>query len=1029
MKVKVHFLGIPSVTLNDKNIAFKYQKAEAVFYFAVYHKTVDRFRLMTVFWPDEPEENARKNLRNALYSIRQAFGFQIFENLGQRMITLSDQVQLESDLSAASESDQEFLQDFIIKDVPAFDDWIAFTRESLREQIANDIKAKLREILATGGNPESCYRRLIQLDPYDETSVRALMTHYENTNQISRSIELFNQLEKVLDTELSLQPEPETVQLFKSLLGRRRTANKAISVSSIRFIGRGEEMARLNLARQHVLDHKASGLVLISGEAGVGKTTLMKKFAEISEGFGCRVIETTCHEGDENHRLSAWQSLVVKLGELLDQSKDRAAGVYFDILSNAFPSFLQTDNGEANVIIDRQDPLYFTAILRGLMELTAQARESGPILICLEDIQWLDEWSLELLKRLAAETGHGRDVLYVATMRSIDADNTFDIASSISRISSFDHIELQRFSASEAGQFISEFLGGATLDSKVQAMIYSESEGNALYMTEILKCLKDHKSFKELPQKIRHIFSARFSRLGEDAQKLAELLSIFPETVSWEDILALTGKDELTLVDTAEALIQSDIIREILSTSGDQNQNQNQIQSQNQSQDLDLQYTFSHQKLKEFIYEGQSATKRRLLHKRIGEYFRDQLTGSPSDRLIYPKLIYHFERSGDKRSQLQYRILNLFDYLELSHELFPRIRDQAILKMHSRQDFNPSFIEREIERIDTLMKSVPEADTQGLIQVEYLNMISRYHLIKGDADLGFTLTQTMISQAVKLNMMDFVYKGYLQLIFHCINQRRIQLMEQYVNQAFQIFKNHADKGELGVLIRLKGYLMLLMNRFKYGEELLMNAAEIFSRTEYREPYALNLVASYYYLGESRRLQNDPDSALEWYQKAEAICAEQGFISHLPLILCGKGIALYDSNRMESAAENLQRAVDFYDHLDFKWGQVSAYAYWSLISYKTHNDKRCLEYLKKADELAALMGRVYETGLMLRVKAELCSMARHERPSKALSSYLDFEGSSFCKDAIRYFTENESFTYEKKVLQDIHGICGECRHFN
>jgi DNA-binding SARP family transcriptional activator/tetratricopeptide (TPR) repeat protein len=1011
MKVKVNFLGIPSVTLNDKAISFKYQKAEAVFYYAVYHKTVDRFRLMTVFWPDEPEENARKNLRNALYSIRQAFGFQVFENLGQRMIALSEQIQFESDLMTAVNKDQEFLQDFIVKDIPAFDEWISFTRDAFREQTVGEIKEKLDEVMKTGGNPEFLYKRLIRLDPYDEASVRALMLHYEKANQISRSIELYNQLEKVLDAELSLQPEPETVQLFKSVLGKRRTVNKNALPSLAHFIGRGDEMERLNQIRQNVAEQQQSGLVLISGEAGVGKTTLLRKFSELSEGLGCRVIEATCHEGDENHRLSAWHPLVMRLGDLLEQSDLKPDGVYMDILSKAFPPFMQPDNSPASVLIDRQDPLYFSAILRGLVELISQIRGHGPIIICLEDIQWLDEWSLEILERLASESGTGRDVLFITTMRSSSADVAWYTASNPRRLKNFDHIELQRFSKDETDQFISAYLEGMPLDSQTQTMIYSESEGNALYLTEILKCLQGHKSFKELPQKIRHIFSSRFNRLSEESRKIAELLSIFPEMISWEDLSALTGKDDLVLLDIAEELIQCDMIREVpLDTN-------------------ELQYTFSHQKLKEFIYEGQSATKRRLLHKRIGEYFRDQLTDKPSDRLIYPKLIYHFERCGDKRSQLQYRILNLFDYLELSHELFPRIRDQAILRMHSRQDYNTSFIEREIERIDTLMKIVPEAETQGLIQIEYLNMISRYHLIKGDVDLGYSLTQTMISLAQKLNLMDFVYKGYLQLIFHCINQRRIQMMEIYVNQAFQIFRNHADKGELGVLIRLKGYLMLLMNRFKHGEELLMSAAEIFSRPEYREPYALNLVASYYYLGESRRLQNDTDSALSWYLKAEKICVDQGFISHLPLILCGKGIALYDADRMDEAAENLNRAVDFYDHLDFKWGQVPAYAYWALISYREGNYKRCLEYLKKADDQVILIGRVYETGLMLRVKAELCSLARHTKPSKILSNYLNFDNNSYCKAAIRYFTDNDSFTYEKKVLQDIHGICGECSHFN
>lgn len=1024
MKVKVKFLDIPKVLCDDKVIVFKYQKAEAVFFYVAFHKSMDRYRVMSIFWPEEPEENARKNLRNALYTIRQAFGFQVLENIGQRIIALSDQIELETDLALAQESEGDFLQDYSLKDVPAFDDWLALTREDYRAQTTSSIKAKIKAALETDTDPEALYRRLLRLDPYDEETVRALMLHYKKTSQISRSIELYHQFEAVLKSELSLQPEPETLQLYRSILEKRRKVKRDVSKPSSIFVGRGNELARLNQIQLSTLEQKKSALILISGEAGIGKTTLITKYAEVASGFGHQVLMSTCFEGDENQRLSAWHPLVVKLIELLEQHQRPLEGVYGDLLSRTFPTYETLNLNGTPVQIERQDPLNFTTVLKGVSELILRARQIAPLILMFENIQWMDEWSLTLLCRLSAMSDPHLDVLFVATMRASGGDVSSHIAKCGKGLERYEPIELQRFTEQEARQLIHAALGSNALDAQAQSDIYNESEGNALYLVEIIKryqeqALERNQNSSQiptlytsavLPQKMRQIFSARWNRLSEEAKRLSELLSIFPEMISWEDIRSLTGEDELALLDLVESLIHGEIIREV------------------PLENNELRYAFSHQKLKEFIYESQSATKRRLLHKRLGDYFRDQLTERPTDRLIYPKLIYHYERSGDKPSLLQYRILNLFDYLEMSHELFPRIRDQALLNLQSHQDFTPSYIEREIERIDLLMKAVPHEDTQGLIQLEYLNMISRYHLINGDSDLGYSMTQNMISLAKKHNRMDFVYKGYLQLIFNCINLRQIQEMEDYIRQAFQIFKDHADKGELGVLIRLKGYLMLLMHRFKYGEDLLISAAEIFSRGEYREPYALNLVASYYYLGESRRLQKDTQGALVWYQKAEAICRSQGFFSHLPLILCGKGTALYDAGLMPQAGIMLGEAVAYYDQLEFKWGQVPAYAYWALIKFREGNDKVCLEYLKKADQLVKLIGRVYETGLMLRIKAEICSLSKQLPCGKALRNYLAFSDDSYCRAAIHYFTDHPSFTYEKKVLQDIHEICGACKQF-
>ena len=153
MIVNIKYLGIPTVTCDTRTITFKYQKAEAVFYYIAFHQATDRFRVMALFWPDEPEENARKNLRNALYSIRQAFGFPVFENQGQRMIMLTKQATFITDLESCTESKQDFLQDFAIKDAPAFDDWLALTREELREQSAATLKSSIRSALENGDDP------------------------------------------------------------------------------------------------------------------------------------------------------------------------------------------------------------------------------------------------------------------------------------------------------------------------------------------------------------------------------------------------------------------------------------------------------------------------------------------------------------------------------------------------------------------------------------------------------------------------------------------------------------------------------------------------------------------------------------------------------------------------------------------------------------------------------------------------------------------------------------------------------------
>lgn len=96
-RIVIRLMGLPAVHTDGKPVAFKYQKAEAIFYYIAVNRSVERSRVMGIFWPEEPEDKARKNLRNALYSIRQAFDAEVIANVGQRLLCFSDQVLVETD--------------------------------------------------------------------------------------------------------------------------------------------------------------------------------------------------------------------------------------------------------------------------------------------------------------------------------------------------------------------------------------------------------------------------------------------------------------------------------------------------------------------------------------------------------------------------------------------------------------------------------------------------------------------------------------------------------------------------------------------------------------------------------------------------------------------------------------------------------------------------------------------------------------------------------------------------------------------
>ncbi len=1016
MRIEIRMMGTPGTTADGAPVRFKYQKSEAIFYYIAYHRSAERYRIMSLFWPDESEEKARKNLRNALYSIRQAFDRAVLTNSGQRLIGFDEDIEIVTDLDTspqpgmmASGPRGEFLEDFIVKDAAEFDDWIQQIRTRLRDQRLSVLSQMMEDCLKQGENPENLCRELLRLDPYDEKTVRILMRHFGRLGQFSRSIELYTHLERVLEEELSLKPEPETTLVFQQSVEQRRTSGKGNGSAQAYFYGRNRELEMMDSHSRRVREMGGAGIILITGEAGIGKSTLLKRYLQSFSDRDMSRIGICCYEGDEHHLLKVWFPLVLRLGEMLLESGQSMEEYPKEILGRVFPTFMNTAPAEPIYEMEKQQQIPFPVIVRVVTDLLNRVTKRTPLILYLEDVQWMDDWSLALLRHLVFDPEQPT-LLVMATSRISERDLADRGAGYDGRHESFLSVSLSRYDRRETEDFIELYPGRPSVTAEMRGMIFAESEGNPLMLTEILRGVMEQGCVIGMPLKVRNVIASRYLGLSQEARKLADLLSVFSESADWGILRSLYGKPDLELLEMLEELLRGDFIRET------------------ESETHEVRYRFTHQKLKSFVYEQQSIMKRRMLHKRVADFHRTQLSGTPSDRLLYPFLIYHYERSGDRRPYLEFRIRSLYEYLEISHELFPRIRDKSVMALGEQPEYQQTYVTREIRDIEAGMQAIAEMAGSSRLRLEYLNMIGRYQILQGDSETGIRLIREMIQLAGQTNETEFALKGYLQLIYNAINQRDIPEMEVLITQAFRQFRHNADKAEIGILIRLKGYLMTLKDRFGQGEALLRNAAAIFERPEYRDQYALNRVASYYYLGESRRLQNDFLGADSWYLGAEDICRRQGFGSHLALLKSSRGIAAYDCGRYDEAHAYLREAVEAYDRDQFKWGQITAYGYWGLLCIRRGSGKEGQRYLRQAEKLSESSGHTQEKGLMLRIKAEICCLRKQGFPMNGVSENLCQEANRFCQRAISFFEQHESFTYERKILRDIRQICGDCSSY-
>ena len=305
-RLALHFLGPPQINLDDKLIRTDRRKAVALLaYLAVNRSKYSREFLSGLFWPDYDQAKAFSNLRRTIWEVHQAIGDDWLladrESVGlngnskieldvAQFQGLLSQAHVQSDISLRipllSDSVKlyrnHFLTGFSLKDSYPFNEWAFTESEELRGKLA-DTLTMLSEDYCTLGQPENALpyaRRLISLDPLNESAHRQLMEVYLEAEQHSAALKQYQACEQILRKELNLDPQPETRALYKKIRkGETKPAHPEKPIEPITpkqnlpsqlstFIGREKEQDEIIqlLAKNR--------LVTLAGAGGIGKTRL-----------------------------------------------------------------------------------------------------------------------------------------------------------------------------------------------------------------------------------------------------------------------------------------------------------------------------------------------------------------------------------------------------------------------------------------------------------------------------------------------------------------------------------------------------------------------------------------------------------------------------------------------------------------------------------------------------------------------------------------------------------------------------------
>lgn len=435
-------------------------------------------------------------------------------------------------------------------------------------------------------------------------------------------------------------------------------------VSSPTFIGRSEELRRLQDAARRARTGQPS-LVLVGGDAGIGKTRLLEEFRGRTED--ALVMVGGCLEiGDGTLPFApiveALRGLVREVGQDAVRAElgpaRRELGRLLPSLSTAVSGDVTADPHGGNA----RAPL-FEAILDALGRLS----RNRPLILAIEDIHWADRSTLDLLTFLARNLTSERLVV-VATYRIDELHRRHvlrPVLAELSRLAEVDRLELSPFAPTEIIAQLTAIMG-VPPDAQLVQDVLERSEGNAFYAEELLAAGRDGDGFR-LPPTLRDILSARLADVPPETARVLRAAAAAGRHVEHDLLAQVSELDEDALV---QALREA-ISRELLVATGHG-------------------YRFRHALLQEAAYEELLPGERTALHATIAR----ALEAAPGlacggEEAAHGELAHHWYEARDLGRSFTTSLLaggdamRMYAFTEALHhyeralELYDQIPDEA----------------------------------------------------------------------------------------------------------------------------------------------------------------------------------------------------------------------------------------------------------------------------------------------------------------------------------------------------------------
>jgi DNA-binding SARP family transcriptional activator len=520
-------------------------------------RPIPREQFLELLWPDAADEKANHSLRQMFYRLR-AHGIPL-DSDASRVVLPAGTVSTDFDALLAPASALPagellsripggFLPGYAPRGLSEFAEWVDAQRARVNAMLCAQLLSGLAAPKAAGDWPavEALAQRCLELDPLNDAATLALAESMAMSGSKARAI-------MVIDRYVN-EAGPRAKALQRPAAALRKRIAELYPLPPVLDgeppqTGRDAEMAELSAALDDAHAGRGAAIV-ISGEPGIGKTRLASEFARAAQLRGARIARASMSRNDQRRPLGAWSDLVPTLRRMPGAlGCDPESLGYLERLTSPDAPNAGAAPGHAHA------EFLFARIRIAILDLVSAVASESCLVLIVEDIHWMDEWSWDVMSVLSRRLG-ATGALIVMTRR-----DGHDEATPVPKDALVRGVMLATLDEGACRTLVRSIGGPLPVaDEEFLAWCARTSAGNPYFLIELARRASRSDGRFQAPPSLVRLIGERFMEVAPLSRRLLQAAAVLGRNSTLARLESVLGERPVELLDSLDELTRHSLI-------------------------------------------------------------------------------------------------------------------------------------------------------------------------------------------------------------------------------------------------------------------------------------------------------------------------------------------------------------------------------------------------------------------------------------------------------------------------------------